>query len=377
MNTTSRILTALAALLLVSAFFFPLWRYDMGAPQYPEGLAMTIWANKVGGQLPLVNQLNHYIGMKHIEPDSMAELKVIPWVIVALIVSGLLVAAIGKLRALMAWFVAFVVLGTAGLGDFYWWLYDYGTNLSPEAPITIDPFVPPLFGTNLLANFEISSYPDTAGWAAFVAGLLAFVAVVVEWRQQRVGRRLSGARRQRRSEKPARAGHVRPAAQMGKAIVALLLLGAPAIGCSAGPTPIDYGKDECAACRMRITDARFGAELVTTRGKPYKFDAVECMVGFVDRGAVARTDIHSLWVGNFAKPGELIDARSALYLRTDRVRSPMGLNALAFASAADRAAAQAQHAGEAVAWGDLPALRAQANAREPDASVPSARAPRS
>ena len=185
MSTVSRILTAVAALLLLTVFFFPLWRYDMGAPQYPEGLAMTIWAHKVGGQLPLVNQLNHYIGMKHIEPDSMAELKVIPWIVVGLIVSGLAVAVVGRFKALVAWFVTFVVLGLAGLADFYWWLYDYGTHLSPEAPIQIPPFVPPLFGTNMLANFEISSYPDTAGWAAFVAVLLAFVAVVLEWRRQR------------------------------------------------------------------------------------------------------------------------------------------------------------------------------------------------
>ncbi|MCK6555321.1 nitrous oxide reductase accessory protein NosL [Candidatus Binatia bacterium] len=377
MNIASRILTALAALLLVTSFFFPLWRYDMGAPQYPEGLAMTIWANKVGGQLPLVNQLNHYIGMKHIEPDSMAELKIIPWVIVGLIVSGLLVAAIGRMRALVAWFVSFVVLGTAGLADFYWWLYDYGTDLSPDAPITIEPFVPPLFGTNMLANFEISSYPDTAGWAAFVAGLLAFVAVAVEWQKHRLGRQLSRARQKRKAGKAVGTHHLRPAGQMGKAIVVLLLMGAATVGCSVRPTPIDYGKDECAACRMRIVDARFGSELVTKRGKPYKFDAVECLVGFVGRQAVASDEIHSLWVGNFATPGELIDARSAAYLRTDRVRSPMGLNVLAFANNGDRDAARAQYAGEAVTWDDLPALRAALDDPEPEAAVSGARPPRS
>lgn len=185
MGMPTRLLTALAALLLLAVFAFPLWRYDLGAPQYPEGLSMTIWANKIGGQLALVNQLNHYIGMRTIEPDAMAELRWIPGIVVALVVTGLGVAVVGRLGLLIAWFAAVAALGLAGLADFYWWLYTYGTQLNPEAPIQMPPFVPPLLGTKMLANFEVTTGPDVGGYAAFAAGLLALVAVVVELRRRR------------------------------------------------------------------------------------------------------------------------------------------------------------------------------------------------
>lgn len=185
MGTGSRILTAVAALLLLAVYVFPLWRYDLGAPQYPEGLEMTIWAHKIGGKLALVNQLNHYIGMKEIHPDSIAELRWIPWLVALLSASGLVVAVIGRFSWLVVWFALLAALGLAGLVDFYWWLYDYGTNLSPDAPIKLPPFVPPLIGTQDLANFEVSSYPAAGGVAAFVAGVAAALAVGLEWRRRR------------------------------------------------------------------------------------------------------------------------------------------------------------------------------------------------
>jgi len=185
MKLSTRMLVAVAALLLLSVFVFPLWRYDLGAPQYPEGLAMTIWVNKVGGQLALVNQLNHYIGMRAIDPDSMPELRYMPAIVVALVVSGLMVAIVGRRKWLVAWFLCLSGLGIIGLVDFYLWLRDFGTHLNPEAPITIPPFTPPLFGTNMLANFEVSSFPDIAGWAAFAAGALALLALLLDIRRTR------------------------------------------------------------------------------------------------------------------------------------------------------------------------------------------------
>ena len=152
---------------------------------------------------------------------------------------------------------------------------------------------------------------------------------------------------------------------MRAAPAALLATIALGLGCHTGPTDIVYGQDECAACRMRITDQRFASELVTTHGKAYKFDAIECLVGFLDHQVVPTAEIHSLWVANSANPGELIDARTAYYLRTDRVRSPMGLNVLAFRNAADRDVARAQYEGEVVAWEQLPELSRLARANLP------------
>src|SRR5690348_13895002 len=103
MTRVSRVLLAIASVLLVLALPMPLWRVRLIAPQYPEGLGMDIHARTVEGikehDLDNINELNHYIGMKTIKPEAIPELHVIPWIIVGLAVAGLAVAALGR-RAL-------------------------------------------------------------------------------------------------------------------------------------------------------------------------------------------------------------------------------------------------------------------------------------
>ena len=62
LSTSSRFLMALASLLLAGIFFLPAWRIDLFAPQYPEGLMMNIWINRISGDVEIINGLNHYIG---------------------------------------------------------------------------------------------------------------------------------------------------------------------------------------------------------------------------------------------------------------------------------------------------------------------------
>src|SRR6476660_2418992 len=107
MSISSRLLVALAAVLLLGTLVTPIWRVHLVAPQYPEGLGMEIRANTVRGlkehDLKNINSLNHYIGMKPITPEAIPELRIIPWVVAGLAVTGLLVAAFGRRRLLWAW----------------------------------------------------------------------------------------------------------------------------------------------------------------------------------------------------------------------------------------------------------------------------------
>ncbi|MBK7696919.1 MAG: hypothetical protein IPI30_22190 [Saprospiraceae bacterium] len=66
LNNPSRIIIAIASISLIGCLFVPLWRIDLFAPQYPEGLTMKIWHNDIKGQIDIINGLNHYIGMRHI-----------------------------------------------------------------------------------------------------------------------------------------------------------------------------------------------------------------------------------------------------------------------------------------------------------------------
>ncbi len=99
--------------------------------------------------------------------------------------------------------------------------------------------------------------------------------------------------------------------------------------CSKQPQPINYGEDECEFCKMMVMDKRYGSELVSDKGKIYFFDSIECLIGYIDNKNMSRQDYSSVWVSNYADPGNIIDASKAIYLKNDELRSPMGLNALA------------------------------------------------
>ncbi len=184
MNILSRGLLALASLLLIGVFFVPLWKITLEAPQYPEGLGMLIWVNDITGEKPHdlynINLLNHYIGMKFIEPEKIPELKIMPFVFGFFILFGLFGAITGSRKVLTAWVVLFIVFGVLGILDFYRWEYDYGHNLNPNAPLKIPglAYQPPLIGCKTLLNMHACSWPDLGTYialASLVLGVLAFL----------------------------------------------------------------------------------------------------------------------------------------------------------------------------------------------------------
>jgi copper chaperone NosL len=183
MSKITKILIIIASLAMISVFFFPLWQIDLEAPQYPEGLGLRIWVNKITGDLQTINGLNHYIGMKTIEPDSIKELTIMPYVIGVLIIFGIITGVTGKRKLLWVWVVLLLGAGIVGGYDFYTWEYDYGHNLNPDAAIKVPgmSYQPPLIGSKQLLNFVAHSYPDIGGYAVIVAGLLAVVLLVCEY----------------------------------------------------------------------------------------------------------------------------------------------------------------------------------------------------
>ena len=171
---STRVITALAALLLALTYFFPLWRISLTAPQYPEGLGMYIWTHTIlgshAGDLNNINDLNHYIGMKkESPPESIRELKIMPWVMRGMMLLGLAVAWRGTRRLLLVWLLLFGALALGGLVDFYLWGYDYGHHLDTAHAIIKVPgmsYQPPLIGAKKLLNFRAISLPGIGGWVA-------------------------------------------------------------------------------------------------------------------------------------------------------------------------------------------------------------------
>jgi hypothetical protein len=182
MKKITKILIIAISAAMISAIFLPTWDISLEAPQYPEGLGMQIWLNKITGDLNTINGLNHYIGMKKIEPDSIKELKIMPYLLGLLILTGFTVGFLGKKKLLAIWVIFFISLGIAGGVDFYMWEYDYGHDLNPEAAIKIPgmSYQPPLLGTEQLLNFTASSYPAEGGFILIGAGILAVLALGYE-----------------------------------------------------------------------------------------------------------------------------------------------------------------------------------------------------
>ena len=180
----SRIALAFTSLALVSAYFVPLWRILLWAPQYPEGLEMKIWINTLSGDVKIISALNHYIGMKHIEVNMFPEFGYMIYIVGFIILAGLVCALVGKRVMLVVFFGLLLATALAALVDFYLWGYDYGHNLNPEAAIKIEgmSYQPPLIGTKVLLNFTAFSGPDLGGWIFIGVGLVLFCVLIYEWK---------------------------------------------------------------------------------------------------------------------------------------------------------------------------------------------------
>lgn len=181
-----RILLFLAGLLLLALFRYPMWRITLLAPQYPDGVHMHIYINKIGGKTPgtlqNVNILNHYIGMKPIEPDTIPELKYFPYFLIAFTTLAMLFALIDQKFLYLLWLILFTLALFLAVYDFYLWEYDYGHNLNPNAPMKFEDesFQPPLFGSKNLLNFVAKSYPHIGGYFIIISWWLATIALYVK-----------------------------------------------------------------------------------------------------------------------------------------------------------------------------------------------------
>ena len=187
LKDTSRILLAVASLALISAYFIPLWQILMWAPQYPEGLEMKIWINTLTGDVRTISALNHYIGMKTIEVSMFPEFGYMIYIVAGIIAMGLITSLVGKRFMLISFFGVMIATALSALIDFYMWGYDYGHNLSPDAPIKIEgmSYQPPLIGTKVLLNFTAFSGPDVGGWIFISVGILVFSILLYEWKANR------------------------------------------------------------------------------------------------------------------------------------------------------------------------------------------------
>lgn len=111
-------------------------------------------------------------------------------------------------------------------------------------------------------------------------------------------------------------------------IILSIILSVSLFSCQINPEPINYNHEECAFCKMKISDIRFGAEMVTSKGKIYKYDSAECLVQtYLNKDA---SEYAYVLVTDYINPRALIDAKTATFLISENQPSPMGGNLSAY-----------------------------------------------
>jgi len=135
-------------------------------------------------------------------------------------------------------------------------------------------------------------------------------------------------------------------------VLLIILVAAITYGCTVEPEPLVYGTDVCHTCKMTLMDDKFGAEIVTKKGKVYKFDDVNCMLGFYHSDFEEQGNIAHLLVVNFAQPTKLIDATNSWYLKSELIRSPMASGIAAFATDEEYSLYKKEWKAILMSWGE-------------------------
>ncbi len=222
----------------------------------------------------------------------------------------LLVALLNKKKWFYTAFFLFVAFGVIAMVDFWRWEYNYGHDLNPTAAIIVPgmAYQPPLIGYKQLLNFAAYSIPDMGGWIFIGCGALLLLCVFFEWR--------NGIKSKKRN----------PAAAL--LLLPLFFLSS----CTTGPEPIKTGADNCAFCKMTISDPRFGAEIVTHTGKTFKFDDIHCMVSYYDAMDKSIKKTSTVYLTDFCGNNSLIQTDKCILLLSKDFKCPMDGHIAAFSN---------------------------------------------
>jgi len=172
------ILLGIAALCLIVSIFLPYWSMTLEAPQYPKGLTVQTYVNRMTGDVAEIDGLNHYIGMRPLEEAAQLE-RSLSFVLIG--VTALLVVGAIFVHSKWAALLAFpaVLFPIFFMADMYYWLRNFGQNLDPTAALSnyIEPFVPPLLGSGFIGQFKTIASLGLGFYLAILASILILVGL--------------------------------------------------------------------------------------------------------------------------------------------------------------------------------------------------------
>ncbi len=326
----TRLFLVISTISLALSIYLPVWRIELDAPQYPEGLSLLIYADKLAGDVEIINGLNHYIGMKTLHTEEFIEFRVLTYILGLYALGCLLVAITAHKKAFRVLFFALLVFGIIAMVDFWRWEYNYGHTLDPKAAIIVPgmSYQPPLIGFKQLLNFGAYSIPDKGGWLIVFSGLLMGVAYIKEFFL---------------SKKTEHSAVI--------SLSGLLLL----LFSSCNTHTIESVKlntDHCDNCGMTISDPKFATEILTQKGRVYKFDDIACMITYRNEH-VEKLSSADFYVSSFTGTNNLTDVKNIVLINSELIGSPMGGNIAGFDNKDSAALYAIKFDASVISWSSL------------------------
>jgi len=177
-------LAMLAVLAFAISFTLPWWKFTLYAPQYPHGLRLQIALTGLRGDVHEIDMLNHYIGMRHLTQAAPLERAYAGYGVAGVCLAVLVgISSLGRRTGRLALIPA-LLFPIGFVVDSFAWLYTFGHQLDPRAPLHVPPFTPQMFGNGQIGQFMTFAEPASGFWLALVG--VALVAAAVEFRQRAV-----------------------------------------------------------------------------------------------------------------------------------------------------------------------------------------------
>ena len=112
--------------------------------------------------------------------------------------------------------------------------------------------------------------------------------------------------------------------------------------------PIKLNVDNCDFCGMSIADGKYAAEVITEKGRAYKFDDISCMMKYCKENS--DTKMGAYFVNDFAQDNVLIPTNAAFFLSGGAIQSPMRGGIIAFSKKADAKEMAIKLEAEPITW---------------------------
>jgi copper chaperone NosL len=291
-----------------------MWSIELNAPQYPEGLGLLIYANKLGGNIDIINGLNHYIGMKTLHEKDFIEFIILPYCIIFFSILFLVTTLVARKKYLYFLLLFFILFGVIAMADFWRWEYNYGHELNPNAAIIVPgmTYQPPLIGYKQLLNFGAYSIPDVGGWIFIIVGIILLAISIIEY-------------------KGITFANIFKSSLNTSSLLVLLIL-SNSIACNSIPQKIKVGKDICTFCKMTVTDNRYGTVLISKKGKAYIFDDEQCYISYMKLNKMSNVNISALYFTDFLGAHLLLNEENAIIVQSKNLHGPMNGSFAAFSN---------------------------------------------